>query len=460
MSSGVGLRTWCWRMAFSAECSFFLNPTFSFTPRRRFSVTATTSSITTTLDAKTTKKNKEKVIVISGPTGAGKSRLALELAKRLNGEIISADSVQVYRGLDIGSAKPPLSDRKEVPHHLVDILHPSEDYSVGQFFEDARQGTRDILDNGHVPIVAGGTGLYLRWYIYGKPEVPKASLEIASKAQLELMDFQQHEDWDAAVQFVVKAGDPRVQYLAANDWYRLRRSLEIIRSSGSPPSAFQVPYDSFKEKFDSRKSEPSCVGTFSVDGVGENLSKDLDYDFICFFLSTQRLELYRMIDWRCEDMLTGSEGILSEARWLLDMGLLPNSNSATRAIGYRQAMEYLIKCRQQGGKSSAGDFYSFLAEFQKASRNFAKRQLTWFRNELIYHWLDASQPLENVLNFIYDTYHQQTQNVVVPDSLKMKKAIASHREASELKVYHPKNRHFISCEECSDILDWIWKTQG
>ncbi|XP_042489984.1 tRNA dimethylallyltransferase 9 [Macadamia integrifolia] len=297
-------------------------------------------------------------------------------------------------------------------------------------------------------------------YIYGKPEVPKASLEIASEAYLELMDFQKKCDWDAAVQLVVEAGDPKVQYLAVNDWYRLRRSLEIIRSSGSPPSAFQVPYDSFKERFDSRKSEPSHVGTFSADGVGENLSKELDYDFICFFLSTQRLDLYRMIDWRCEDMLTGREGILSEARGLLDMGLLPNSNSATRAIGYRQAMEYLIKCREQGGRSSARDFYSFLAEFQKASRNFAKRQMTWFRNELIYHWLDASQPLEKVLNFVYDAYHQQTQNVVVPDSLKMKKDLSRHREISELKVYRPKNRHFISHEDCSGVLDWIWKTQG
>ncbi|XP_042519986.1 tRNA dimethylallyltransferase 9-like [Macadamia integrifolia] len=173
MSGGVGLRTWSLRFAASAECPLFPNPAFSFTCRRCCSSVATSSSTSTsTLDAKTmknTKKNKEKVIVISGPTGAGKSRLALELAKRLNGEIISADSVQVYRGLDVGSAKPSLSDRKEVPHHLIDILHPSEDYSVGQFFEDARQATRDILDNGHVPIVAGGTGLYLRWCVITFP---------------------------------------------------------------------------------------------------------------------------------------------------------------------------------------------------------------------------------------------------------------------------------------------------
>ncbi|XP_047162447.1 tRNA dimethylallyltransferase 9-like isoform X2 [Vigna umbellata] len=189
----------------------------SFTFRRRFLVTASQ------------RKKKEKVIVISGPTGSGKSRLALELAKSLNGEIVSADSVQVYRGLDVGSAKPSPDERKEVPHHLVDILHPSEDYSAGQFFEDARQATRCILDNGRVPIVVGGTGLYLRWFIYGKPDVPKSFSVITSEVNQELAELQRNEDWDTAVQLVVKAGDPKAQFLAVNDWYRLRRSLEIIK---------------------------------------------------------------------------------------------------------------------------------------------------------------------------------------------------------------------------------------
>ncbi|GLT49050.1 hypothetical protein SLA2020_226330 [Shorea laevis] len=151
------------------------------------------------------------------PRGAGKSRLALELAKRLNGEIISADSVQVYHGLDIGSAKPPLSDRKEVPHHLVDILDPFEDYSVGQFFEDARQATRDALDSGHVPIVTGRTGLYLRWFVYGKPDVPKASTGIAGKVHAERADFERYGEWDAAVEMVVKAGDPKARSLPVNN---------------------------------------------------------------------------------------------------------------------------------------------------------------------------------------------------------------------------------------------------
>ncbi|PIA61814.1 hypothetical protein AQUCO_00200067v1 [Aquilegia coerulea] len=361
----------------------------------------------TTCCASTTKKSKkEKVIVISGPTGAGKSRLALELAKKLNGEIISADSVQVYQGLDIGSAKPSLNDRKEVPHHLVDILHPCEDYSVGRFFNDGRKATRDIIENGCVPIVAGGTGLYLRWYIYGKPEVPKASPEIASEVRSEIFDFQRRGDWDGAVQLVVKAGDPKAQYLTFNDWYRLKRSLEIIKSSGSPPSAFQVPYDSFRNPSDS-----------------------------------------------------GVEGLLSEASQLLDLSLLPNSNSASRAIGYRQAMEYLLYCQQQGGRSSAGEFFEFLSRFQQASRNFAKRQLTWFRNENIYQWIDASQPLDKVLNFIYDAYHDKSGNLVVPESLQMKKDLSSRSEISGLKAYRTKNRHLVRREDCADILNWIRMTQ-
>ncbi|KAG5569143.1 hypothetical protein H5410_058909 [Solanum commersonii] len=247
---------------------------------------------------------KEKVIVISGPTGAGKSKLALELAKRLNGEIISADSVQVYRGLDVGSAKPSFDERKEVVHHLVDILHPSEEYSVGQFFEDARQTTRDILDRGCVPIVAGGTGLYLRWFIYGRPDVPKASREIAAEVDSELASLQNDEDWNAAVQLLVKAGDPGAQSLSANDWYRLRRRLEIVKSTGIPPSAFEVPYNSFREQLVSGQIDAADVNS-SADKLQQNEIKDLDYDFLCYFLSTNRIDLYRSIDFRCEDMLLG-----------------------------------------------------------------------------------------------------------------------------------------------------------
>uniref|UniRef100_A0A7N0U5G0 tRNA dimethylallyltransferase n=1 Tax=Kalanchoe fedtschenkoi TaxID=63787 RepID=A0A7N0U5G0_KALFE len=383
---------------------------------------------------------KKRVVVISGPTGAGKTRIALQLAKRLNGEVISADSVQVYQGLDIGSAKPTPTERMEVPHHLIDILHPSGDYSVGQFYEDARQATTDILSGGRVPIVTGGTGLYLRWYIYGKPDVPKASSDITSEVHSELTRLQNIGDWYSAVQLVVESGDPKAQYLAANDWYRLRRSLEIIKACGLPPSAFEVPYDSFKHQRSSSVSNSSLVTQTSANALGDQ-SHDLDYDFICFFLTNQRVDLYRSIDLRCEDMLLGKpgcDGILGEAKWLLDVGLSPNSNSATRAIGYRQAMEYLERCRERQGQSSAGEFHAFLAEFQRASRNFAKRQLTWFRNENIYHWLDASKPLDKVLDFLTNAYYDQSGTMKVPECLRMRE-LKSRKEGSALKSYRTIN---------------------
>ncbi|KAF6176105.1 hypothetical protein GIB67_000199 [Kingdonia uniflora] len=402
------------------------------------------------------------------------------------------------------------------------------DYSVGQFFEDARQATKDVLENGHVPIIAGGTGLYLRWYVYGKPVVPQASPEIVSEAFSEIIELQKRGDWDAAVQLLVKAGDLNAKDVPLNNWYRLKRSLEIIKSSGSPPSAFHVPYDSFKDQSESRMCEVSQnVDLHGGDRHKDNISENLDYDFMCFFLSSQRLDLYRQIDFRCEDMLSGSDGILSEATQLLDLGLLPNSNSATKAIGYRHAMEFLLRCQENGG-GSARDFLSFLTNFQTASRsnvtstsawlavtpeilttdpplsfvlgkwtpftpnlfdlqqaiesvdvrfyrakfpevlpelqstpssyqgNFAKRQMTWFRNEQIYQWLNASQPLEKVVDFISEAYHDQSGNlVVVPESLQIKKDLSDRRVVSELKSYRAKNRLFISREDCNGILNSI-----
>ncbi|XP_021719208.1 tRNA dimethylallyltransferase 9-like [Chenopodium quinoa] len=401
------------------------------------------------------REKKQKVIVISGPTGAGKSRLAFELAKRINGEIITADSVQVYQGLDVGSAKPSPSERKEVPHHLLDMLHPAEEYSVGRFYDDARQATRDVLNKGHVPIITGGTGLYLRWFIYGKPDVPIASPNVTSQVYAELENYKYNGDWDAAVKLVLEAGDPNAPSLPTNNWYRLQRSLEIIKSSGSPPSAFQMPYDSYKEKLNLAATD-DCQ---NMDGMQGGQLKELEYDFICFFLSGPRLNLYRSIDLRCEEMLSGSDGILAEAKWLLDIGLLPNSSPATRAIGYRQGMEYLLECRKQDGQSSAKEFFSFLFEFQKVSRNFAKRQMIWFRNDPIYHWLDASQPLEKLLDFIHDAYHDQSSTLTVPEWLWIKKDAPNRQEQNEYKTYMTKNSYFVKPEDCANILAWI-RTEG
>ncbi|CAA7396030.1 unnamed protein product [Spirodela intermedia] len=451
MSTASGLRTWSFRFASSTGWTPFFS---GLRKRRRIPPSSRQRKLfaAASADSGRTARGRSKVVVISGPTGAGKSRLALELAKRVGGEIISADSIQVYRGLDVGSAKSLISEREEVPHHLIDIMDPSEEYSVGQFFDDARGTTEEILERGGVPIVVGGTGLYLRWYIYGKPDVPVATKEISGEASSQIMHLQESGRWEEAVDLVAEAGDPNVRSLPQNDWYRLRRSLEIIKSSGSPPSAFPVPYESFKKQL---ISSPSSQRS---DGAADAL-RSLDYDFICFFLSTPRLDLYRSIDLRCEEMIVECPGILSEASWLLDQGLLPNTTSATRAIGYRQAMDYLLHCRHLRGQCSPGDFYAFLGEFQKASRNFSKRQITWFRSEQIYQWLDASKPMEDVLSFICDSFHDPSGKLTVPGPLRMRKDVSSRQENYELKSYRPEKRIFVNGEDCSRILDWIRKTQ-
>ncbi|KAL1299607.1 hypothetical protein AAHE18_18G122700 [Arachis hypogaea] len=232
---------------------------------------------------------------------------------------------------------------------------------------------------------------------------------------------------DAAVQLVVKAGDPKAQLLPVNDWYRLRRSLEIIKSSGSPPSAFRVPYDSFRKQDDFSVidgSESSRANT-----TEETNMSDLDYEFMCFFLSVQRLDLYKSLDYRCEEMLLGRDGILSEAQWLLNLGL----SSKFEFCNTRELV---------------------------TDKNFAKRQLTWFRNEKIYDWLDASKPLETVLNFIVDSYQNRSGRLVVPENLRMPRDISNHREANLIKSYRTRNRHFLKREDSSHILDWIGETQS
>ncbi|KAF8655935.1 hypothetical protein HU200_060891 [Digitaria exilis] len=430
-----------WR-SWPVLCSPHKLPTSSHSAKKAAMTTAS-------LPPSENNKKKSTVIVISGPTGAGKSRLALEVAKRLGGEIISADSVQVYRGLDIGSAKPSMAEMSVVPHHLIDILDTVDDYSAGAFFRDARRTTQDVLDRGRVPVVAGGTGLYLRWYMYGKPDVPQSSMDITSAVWSELVGFKESGRWDEAVQLVVQAGDPKALDLSENNWKRLSRRLEIIRSSGSAPSAFALPYNSFDEQHDTELVESSA------DAKCEG--RKLDYDFFCIFLASPRIELYRLIDLRCEEMLADTGGLLSEASWLLDIGLHPNINSATSAIGYRQTMEYLLQCRQNGGESTPREFFKFLANFQSTSRNFAKRQMTWFRNEKIYQWVDASQPFELVVQFICNSYHDRDARVV-PESLELKRESCIHT-THDHKTYRSENKVFRGNDDCSHVLDWIRRTQ-
>ncbi|KAL3684672.1 hypothetical protein R1sor_002694 [Riccia sorocarpa] len=404
---------------------------------------------------------KGRVIVITGPTGVGKSSAAISLAKRLGGEIVSADSVQVYKSLDVGSAKTPISERQNVPHHLIDIVSPTEEYSAGDYYVDARAATDDVVARGRVPIVVGGTGLYLRWFLNGKPDTPKATAEQAAAVEAEVAALQSGGGgWDEGVKYLAEAGDPETAHkLARNDWYRLRRSLEILKISGRPQSSFPLPWVTAKESsadVETDSGEPPLKPR-QIPGTD---GSELDYDFQCYFMYLKRVDLYRRIDQRCEEMLTDPEGLLREASWLLDLGILPNSSSPSRAIGYRQTMEYLTQCRMSGGVSTVEQFLEFLQEFQKASRNYAKRQLTWFRGEDRFRLVDASASKDEIVEFMEQQYVNPSSSTTVSPPSETETGLEKKLELKALKSYVAENRIFTNPSTCADILRWIERTQG
>jgi len=389
-------------------------------------------------------RDKGRVVVIAGPTAVGKTRVALALAKRLGGEIVSADSVQVYVGLNIGSAKTPAHEREGVPHHLLDIVLPTEDYTAGCFFDDARAATEDVLARGSVPIVVGGTGMYLRWYMNGKVGAPKATQEVSAVVEAEIAQLvEDGGGWEAAISMLVEAGDPHTAHsLTRNDWYRLRRALEIVKMSGQPRGAFPKPKGG------------------SVDNVDGDVG--FDYDFQCYFLYQSRVALYQAIDFRCEQMV--AEGLLDEVSWLLDLGVQPNSNSASRAIGYQEAMKFLLECRAAEGISTEEDFLMFLSAFQQASRNLVRRQLTWFRNNSendvqLFTWIDVTQPLDDIVEGMAKEYLRPAGVPSCRDSGAIHKE-ASYKDGKILKTYRTSNRIYSNTQACRNIIEWVRHTQG
>ena len=333
-----------------------------------------------------------KVLVLAGPTASGKTALSLSLAEALGGEVISADSVQVYTGLDVGSAKLPPGERRGVRHHLLDVVPPSVEFSVGDWLDAALVAIADCVARGRTPLVVGGAGFYLRWLTSGRPPTPKSQAETAAAARAALLqaaDLAQAQAlaaaaqrgepapsdeeverlrWDAALEVLVGAGDPdSAARLARNDWYRAERVLEIVAQSSRPVASFQA--------------DPSSLGHL--------------YQFRCFHLAVPRMQLYRRIDARCEAMLAG--GLLPEAAALWAAGCRPGEDGAHappagRSIGYAQALEVLATAVETGGDATAcaAALDACLADMQRASRNYAKRQHTWFRGEPHWRWVDTA----------------------------------------------------------------------
>ncbi len=309
-----------------------------------------------------------RVIVIAGPTGIGKTELSLQLAKMLGGEIVSADAMQVYRGMDIGTAKVSKADRDCIPHHLIDVCDVTEPFNVYDFYSKAKTALEEIIARKNVPIIVGGTGFYIHSLIYGPPSGPPSDPFIR-KRLVEEMDRVGHDFLFDTLQ----AFDPDyAATITRNDKHKIIRALEIIEVSGRRVSDF------------SWKSRPPSPL----------------YDFRCWFLDMPRPLLYERLSKRCEEMLAA--GFLDEVVRLDREGVRDNK-TASQAIGYRQTLEFLETAR------TPTDYQCYVEAFKRASHHLAKRQLTWFRREPLFRWIDVTTlPHEELVDFIASDYSSST----------------------------------------------------
>ena len=280
------------------------------------------------------KTGPNTVVVISGATSVGKSSVAMELCQRINGEIVISDSVQVYNKLDIGSNKPTLEDRRTVPHHLIDICPPSNTMSTGDFCRSASQVIKDILDRGKVPVLVGGSTMWIQWLVRGIPDAPKATPEIVEQAEQMLKEYESTQRWDEAAEIVSSYDAVRVAKLARNDWYRLKRLLAIglqLTSTTPPPIE-----NSSSSTSVTRERSPS---ESLLDGTRRGNLPDMNIDFRTVFVSEDRTHLYHTIDRRCVDML--QLGHISEVCHLLLDEVLRPEFPVSKSIGYRQTINLL-----------------------------------------------------------------------------------------------------------------------
>ena len=286
----------------------------------------------------------KKIIVIAGPTAVGKTELSIALAKALNTEIISADSVQVYKKLDIGSAKPTVQEMAGITHHLIDVVDPFVSYSVSEYVSEAKAAIQRLHEANKVPVIVGGTGLYINGLVYDM-----GFGESAADA-----DFRTNLENEAqtlgadALYEKLKACDPgAAERIHPNNIKRVIRALEINHITGKP------------------------MADFAQDPVPTK-----DYEVLLFGLSRERKVLYDRIDQRVHMMF--EQGLLEEVKSLKNLGL-NDSFQSMQGIGYKEVLAYLE------GKIT---YDTLVDDIQKGSRHYAKRQFTWFKRYPFIHWID------------------------------------------------------------------------
>ncbi len=288
------------------------------------------------------------LIIIAGPTGVGKTDISIELAKKLNGEIISADSMQIYKYMDIGSAKILKEEMKGVTHHLIDIIEPDAPYSVASFKKDAENAIKDINSRGKYPILVGGTGLYINSLIYNY-EFSKTYKDIDYRNELENIAKEKGKEF---VHEMLKEIDiDSYNRLFPNDLKRVIRALEVHKLTGKTVGQLNESQHIY----------------------------DIPYNINYFVLNMDRHKLYDRINKRVDVMV--EKGLINEVEKLKELGYNSNMQSM-KGIGYKEILSYL------DGKLS---FEEAIDKVKQGSRNYAKRQLTWFRKDSRVEWIHKQQ---------------------------------------------------------------------
>lgn len=299
---------------------------------------------------------KDKVIVICGPTASGKTALSIELAKKVNGEIVSADSMQIYKDMNIGTAKPTIEEMQGIKHYLLDFVSPDERYSVADYKTDAKKSIKKILKEGKIPIIVGGTGLYVDSLIY---EIEYPNIEFDENYRKELEEQVRKEGLDKLYE-QAKLIDPQaVEKISKNDTKRILRVLEIYHATGKTKT---------EQEIESRK-------------------KEVEYDYKVFALNWNRQTLYERINKRVDIMI--EQGLIEEVEKISrKYNKFP---TAMQGLGYKEVVEYL-----EGFLTKE----EMIEKIKKETRHYAKRQLTWFRKNKQTIWLNGEDSIQKNIEII------------------------------------------------------------
>ena len=300
----------------------------------------------------------QKVIVICGPTASGKTGLSIELAKRINGEIVSCDSMQIYKDMTIGTAKPTTDEMQEIKHYLIDCVSPEQRFSVADYKREATNAIKEIFAKGKVPIVVGGTGLYLESLIYGI-EYEEIEVNLDYRAYLE--KIEEKNGLYYLYQEAQKIDEEAIKKISPNDKKRIYRILEIYKATGKTKTELEK---------ESRRKGP-------------------DFDYILFGINMDRDKLYERINKRVDSMI--ENGLIQEVEGLSKK--YEKFPTAMQGLGYKEVVEYL-----EGNITKD----EMIDKIKMMTRRYAKRQLTWFRKYDNINWLDGLKAMEENLKTIFN----------------------------------------------------------